>query len=155
MKALLLNILFLSCLVSVHAQTKQEINWLTFEQLSDSLDAQPKETLLFFYTDWCSYCHKMMKEGFQNPDIVRYINTHYYAVRFDAESINPVNFDGQVLKNTSKHKVRGHFHEVALLFNPPGKKLIFPQLILLKNDFSIKKNTNKYLSSKELLKYVK
>ncbi|WP_293917151.1 MULTISPECIES: thioredoxin family protein [unclassified Sphingobacterium] len=155
MKALLLNIIFLSCLVSVQAQTKQEINWLTFEQLSDSLDAKPKETLLFFYTDWCSYCHKMMKEGFQDPDIVRYINTHYYAVRFDAESISSVTFDGQLLKNASKHKAPGHFHEVALLFNSPRKKLIFPQLILLKNDFSIKKNTNKYLSSKELLKYVK
>lgn len=152
--ARLISIIWLFfCLSSIStAQTKinSEVHWLNFEQLSDSLAVNQKKVILFFHTDWCVYCKKMMKEGFQNQAVIDKLNKEYYAVHFDAESTDSIRFDNQLLTNSHSKKKRGQYHQLTqLLF--PKQKPIFPTIFVFDNNFNLIKREQKYLSTKELL----
>lgn len=77
MKTLLLPIMLLtSVLTGLHptAHGQEKINWLTFEQLEDSLRLAPKKVFIDFYTDWCTYCKKMDKKVFTDAAVITTIN---------------------------------------------------------------------------------
>nr|WP_307876396.1 thioredoxin fold domain-containing protein [Parapedobacter lycopersici] len=135
----------------VRAVQKQQINWLTFEQLSDSLVHSPKKVLISFYTDWCVYCHKMHREVFTNPEVVRRVNAAYYAVKFDAESTDAIHFDGQLFLNRRATKRRKGFHDIALLLGSRNGQFNVPVTLLLDPDFRMIHRSFQYLDSKKLL----
>lgn len=150
MKKYLIILLFLILSNNSIAQNQNaSINWISFAQLSDSLQSHPKKVLLFFHTDWCVYCKKMMRETFRDPSIVKKINQDYYAIHFDAESTEEVKFDNLIFQNTSKKKKRGHYHQIVNIFFSNNHES-FPRTIILDKDFALKKTINNYLSIKEL-----
>lgn len=154
MKIVINSILLFVFSLSIHlnAQTKNEsLNWLSFEQLDDSLQVKPKKTLIFFHTDWCSYCKKMLRESFADRNVIQKLRNEYYIVKFDAESRDTVHFDGVSFTNNHPQGRRNSFHPiVTLLTNTQEPK--FPTTIILNEDFTIKKTKHNYLSIKELLK---
>src|SRR5690606_10049897 len=93
---ILISILLMTGSLQAQEQNEPAINWLSFEQLSDSLETQPKPVLIFFHTDWCSYCKKMLGETFQDQKVIEKLNSEYYAVEFDPESVDTVSFDGEI-----------------------------------------------------------
>jgi len=133
-----------------HAQGDEQINWLTFEQLSDSLSRNPKKVLISFHTDWCVYCRKMHREIFTNRDVVHRVNGWYYAVKFDAESTDPVHFDGQTFINRQATKRRKGFHDLALLLGARDGRFTPPVTLILDADFRILHRRFEYLDSKTL-----
>ncbi|MCY4778342.1 thioredoxin family protein [Sphingobacterium sp. UT-1RO-CII-1] len=147
-------ILGISLFISIHsnAQKTESVNWLTFEQLSDSLKVKPKNVLLFFHTDWCGYCRKMMNEGFTDPEIVKTINEKYYAVSFDAESVDTVYFDGQMLTNKISRKKTGQYHMITELLANKNGQFVFPTTLLLDDNFIVQKRFFQYMDKKKLLK---
>jgi len=146
----LICVFFLSMPLTTHAQEK--INWLTFEQLSDSLDRNSKKVLISFHTEWCVYCRKMHREVFTNPDVVRRINATYYAVKFDAESTDSVRFDGQTFINRQSTKRRKGFHDLALLLGARNGRFTPPVTLILEADFRVLHRRYDYVNSKTLLK---
>ncbi|WP_437921034.1 thioredoxin family protein [Sphingobacterium sp. LRF_L2] len=134
------------------AQKKESIQWLSFEQLSDSLASKPKDVLLFFHTDWCVYCRKMQQDVFTNSTVIDKINREYYAVHFDAESVDTVSFDGQHLTNTTTVKRRGSYHSLAKILASRNGSLSFPTTLILNADFTVHQRHFQYLSPKTLLK---
>ena len=68
------------------AQHKAEVQWISFEQLEDSLAVKPKKVFIDFYTEWCTYCRKMDKKVFTKPAVASLLNEEYYAVKMDAET---------------------------------------------------------------------
>ena len=88
-----------------------KINWLTFEEAVKKLEDEPRKIIIDVYTDWCGWCKKMDKTTFQDPLIVDYINQNYYAVKFNAEQKEDVQFDGQTFKFVGQGR-RG-YHELA------------------------------------------
>ena len=48
--------------------------------------------LIDVYTKWCGPCKMMMRNTFTNADVISYINENFYAVKFDAEGPDPVEF---------------------------------------------------------------
>ncbi|MEM6541268.1 MAG: thioredoxin domain-containing protein, partial [Bacteroidota bacterium] len=44
---------------SERATAQNSIQWISFEQLEDSLSIKPKKVFITFYADWCAYCKKM------------------------------------------------------------------------------------------------
>ncbi len=139
-------------LVAQHKKSMDGINWLSFEQLSDSLAMNPKKVLLFFHTDWCAYCRKMERESFAEPEIIEKINKDYYAVHFDAESIDTVYFDGNYYTNSSPVKKTGRLHHLTKIFSGNQKRPAFPITLLLDKDFKVIQRKNNYLSIKDLIK---
>lgn len=70
----------------------QEIRWMS---MNDALTAQkkaPKKIMMDAYTTWCGPCKMMDKNTFTNSDVVAYINEHFYAVKFDAEGTEKINY---------------------------------------------------------------
>ncbi|SMG34641.1 thioredoxin family protein [Sphingobacterium psychroaquaticum] len=135
-------------------QKAAAVNWITFEQLSDSLAIHPKKVLLFFHTDWCAYCRKMQREVFTDPKIVTQLNTHYYAVRFDAESTDTVSFDGALYTNSAPQKKTGSYHKLAELLAARQGTFSFPTTIILNAHFQVQTRSFEYLDRKKLARVI-
>jgi thioredoxin-related protein len=69
------------------------IHWLSLEEASLLAEKEKKPIFINVYAEWSSGCKKMEAETFSKPSIIEYINTHYYAVRLNAESNMKVQFD--------------------------------------------------------------
>lgn len=78
---------------------KKAINWMSIEEAVEAQADEPKKVMIDVYTHWCGPCKMMMKNTFTNGDVIDYINEHYYAVKFDAESPNDVSFKGKIYSN--------------------------------------------------------
>src|SRR5580658_3407098 len=74
----------------------EEIHWITsIDELQAKMAQNPKKVYMDVYTGWCGWCKKMDATTFQNPDLIKYINTNFYAVRLDAERQDVINFQGK------------------------------------------------------------
>ena len=60
---------FGSCIT--YAQANTEVQWISFEQLHDSLKVHPKKVFIDFYAAWCSPCLKMDEVAFKDPKVVQ------------------------------------------------------------------------------------
>ncbi|AWG25120.1 thioredoxin family protein [Flavobacterium kingsejongi] len=84
----------------------QEIKWMTFEEALKAQKKKPKAILMDVYTEWCGPCKMLDKNTFQNKDVAAYINKNYYAVKFNAEGNEEVNYKGQKFVNASYDAAR-------------------------------------------------
>jgi len=72
-----------------------KINWKSIEEVEQLIESQPKKILIDAYTSWCGWCKRMDKNTFQHPEIVKYVNENFYAIKFDAETKETINFRGK------------------------------------------------------------
>ncbi|WP_435264214.1 thioredoxin family protein [Tenacibaculum sp. nBUS_03] len=160
MKLFIKNILFLfffGCFVfTVVAQQKQNINWISFEQLDDSLAVKPKKVFISFYTNWCTYCKKMNKVAFKNQEVVTLLNSEYYAVKMDAESEKNITFESEEYINEEIGKNRKPIHQIPLLLaSRKNRTFSLPAIVILNKTFKITQRHFEYLSPKKILKILK
>ncbi len=104
--------------LTAQAQEK-EINWMTFEEAIAAQSKNPKKIMMDAYTIWCGPCKMLDKNTFQNTDVVAYVNKNYYAVKFNAEGNDVIEYKGQVLKNPNfvpGQTGRNSQHELAQAF---------------------------------------
>lgn len=147
MRITIITILYLFLRLSLQAQ---EIKWMTFPQLSDSLNIRPKPVFIFFHTNWCSYCRKMEKDVFTNPEVIAALNNKFYAVKFNAESKDSFLFEGKLLKNNNPNSKKS-IHEIVTLLAYRKEGYAFPATLILDKDFRVMDRKFTYLSSKKLL----
>ena len=142
--------LFLS-VFSVCLGQEKTINWLSFEQLEDSLAVKPKKVFIDFYADWCAYCKKMDEAAYKDPSIISMLNTDYYAVKMNAEATHDIYFDGQLFSNKQLGKKRNPVHEIALLLaSREGVPFSLPAIVILNESFAITERYFEYLSPKRI-----
>ena len=139
------------CLQSADAQRKSQVQWISFEQLEDSLSKKPKKVFIDFYTGWCTYCRKMDKEVFTKPAVAEILNNQYYAVKMDAETTDTIRFDGQFFVNKSTAKRRRGIHELAFLLGQRDGQFAPPTMLVLDSEFTVKRRYFEYMHSKQLL----
>lgn len=138
----------------INAQSKT-INWITFEQLEDSLKVKPKKVFISFYADWCSYCKKMDKVAFKNSEVIQILNQNYYAIKMDAESTKTIFFEGQKYSNNQLGKSRRPTHQIPLLLaSRKNRSFSLPASIILDKNFKIEKRYYEYLSPKKMIKMI-
>lgn len=77
----------------------QHINWVSFEEALALQKKNPKKIMMDAYTNWCGPCKMLDKNTFQNPDVAKYVNENYYAVKFDAEGNEKINYKGTTYDN--------------------------------------------------------
>lgn len=135
---------------------KSKINWITFEQLEDSLKVKPKKVFISFYADWCAYCKKMDEAAFRDDDVTKILNQEYYAIKFDAETTDTITFEGENFINKNIGKSRNPTHEIPLLLSS-RKNMPFslPVTIVLDKNFKISKRDFEYLSPKKMKDFLK
>jgi thioredoxin-related protein len=79
------------------AKQSNTINWITIEEAQKLGKQNPKKVFIDVYTDWCGWCKVMDKQTFSDEDIIKYVNENYYAIKLNAESREPVIFNGTSL----------------------------------------------------------
>ena len=144
--------LTLSLLLCAPVSAQEAVRWLSFEQLEDSLNAQPKKVFIDFYTDGCVYCRKMDKVVFTKPEVIQLLNAEYYAVRFDAEIDSAVTFGGQAFVNDQVGQSRNPLHQLAQLLALREGQFVAPTLVVLDEEFRVTARYFEYLDSKKLLR---
>lgn len=147
---LLVLLCFFLPVVGVQSQAPR-IQWLSFEQLEAALAAEPREVLVDFYADWCAYCKKMDEAAFRDPEVIEVLNSRYYAVRMNAESIDTIRFEGIQYVNREYGKKRNPVHEIPkLLASREGVPFTLPAVVLLDKSFLIRNRYFEYLSPERM-----
>lgn len=101
MKKILTLFTIAFCLSASLFAQGDKINWLTVEEVEVLQKKEPRKVLMDVYTTWCGPCKMMMRNTFTNKNVIDYVNKHYYAVKFDAESGKDVVFKGNTYTNPS------------------------------------------------------
>lgn len=101
------------------------INWITWEQAQAAQKLKPKKVVVDVYTDWCGWCKKMDATTFAHPEIAKYVNENYYAIKFNAEQRQPINFNGKEYKFIGQGS-RGYHELAAYIMN---NKMSYPTTV--------------------------
>ncbi len=123
----------------------QKINWMSWEDMIQKQKVEKRKVIIDLYTDWCGWCKRMDKTTFRNPVIVDYINKKYYAVKFNAEQREDVNFDGHIFKFVKQGRRGYHEFAAALTQN----NLSYPTYVFLTDDNQILQILAGYQQAKE------
>lgn len=92
---LLLGLLTLS---SCNASNSSEaITWQTMAKAQKLAEQHNKMIIVNVYTDWCKWCKKLEKEVYTDARVTKVIDDYFYLVRLNAESNEPIVFNGQKL----------------------------------------------------------
>ena len=111
------------------AADNKEIHWLTIDQLQQKMQENPRKVYMDVYTDWCGWCKKMEASTFTNPNLIKYVNNNFYAVRLNAERKDTINFMGKVYYYDAQNKVN------TLAIELMKGKLSYPTSIVMMENF--------------------
>jgi thioredoxin-related protein len=101
-------VLCFTLLFPVIFSAQSQVNWLSLEEAVLAQEDEPRKIVMDVYTSWCGPCKMMMANTFTNPDVIAYLNQNFYAVKFDAESKDPIRFKGHTFENPNfREGVRG------------------------------------------------
>jgi thioredoxin-related protein len=112
-------------------KTEDAIHWLSIEEAYAATLKNPKKTIVDVYTDWCGWCKVMDKKTFSNPEVIKYINENYYAVKLDAETKKSITLGATTYNFNSENNTNDI--AVALLQG----KLSFPSIVYLDEEFNM------------------
>ncbi len=151
---LLISLLYFATTTNMHGQQKDQINWISFNQLNDSLKVHPKKVFVNFYADWCVYCKEMDRTTFQNKEVIKQLNENYYAVKMNIETEEKIIFGGQTFVNNRIKKVNP-VHEIALLLaSRKNKPFSLPAYLVFNEKFEAEARYFQYLDVPALLKII-
>lgn len=85
-----------------------QVNWISFESAMDLAKKDGKPVLVDVYTDWCGWCKRLDATTYSDSAIISYINEHFHAVKFNAETINPIRY------RDSTYVSHGKTHDLAV-----------------------------------------
>lgn len=123
-----------------------QINWMSWEEAMELTKKEKRKILLDVYTDWCKWCKQMESTTFQQPEIARYINEHYYPVKFDAEQRNELEYRKKVYKYVKNGQVGYHELAAELLRG----RLSYPALVFMDEDLNVIQSFNGFKTAQQL-----
>ncbi len=132
----------------------KEIHWMSIEEALAKQKDAPKKIFMDAYTKWCGPCKMLDKNTFHDKNVVRYVNEHYYAVKFDAESPAPITFKGKVYKNpdyVEGKRGRNGVHELTMAFGIRA----YPTMMFFDENADILMPVKGYLKPRQLEIYLK
>lgn len=129
---------------------QEKINWISIEEAQVLSKNNPRKFMVDVYTDWCGWCKKMEKGTFKEPHIVKYINDNYYAIKFNAETKEQVEFNGKSYKFVKSGNTG--YNELALAFSKG--KLSYPTIVFLDENYKVIQPIQGYLTAQKFEKII-
>lgn len=111
----------------------QNIQWMSLKEARAAQKINPKKIFMDVYTSWCGPCKLLEKNTFQNPDVSRYISENYYAVKFNAEGTEEIEFYNQIFSNPNydpNRKGRNATHQFTQFLGVKG----YPTMVFFSED---------------------
>ena len=112
-------------LFSFDMKDKEKINWITLQELNEQYAKEPRPVIIDIYTDWCGWCKEMDRTTYRHDKLADYINKYYYAVKYNAESKEPVTFNKKQYRYMAQYRT----NELALYLT--GGQLAYPTTVLM------------------------
>ena len=128
-----------------------EIQWMSLEQALQANQKHEKKIFIDMYTSWCGWCKVMDQKTFTDPEVIRYINENFYAVKFDAEQKTPITYKGKKYEFIPTGRRGIH----ALAYELLNRNASYPSFVLLDENLTrigILKGFKKPVQFLELLK---
>ena len=129
-KVIFIIIVFSISLTNISLAQKTEVKWYSFEEAVELNKTEHRKIFIDVYTDWCGWCKKMEATTFTHPAIAKILNEDYYAVRFDAETNDTIDFAGKKFVNEGLKSRSPHQLAIALLQG----KMSYPSVAYLNED---------------------
>lgn len=133
----------------------QEINWVTLEEAVELQQKEPRKIIMDFYTKWCGPCKLLDKNTFKNKDVANFINKNFYAVKFNAEGNDEVNFKDNKFINPkydpAKANKRNYRHELTQYFRVSA----YPTMVFLDEKVNLITQVKGYQTPQQLELYLK
>ncbi len=151
MKYLLLALFFV---FSAETIQSQEINWMTMNEAIAAQKKNPKKIFMDVYTTWCGPCKMLDKNTFSDKSVIEYVNKNYYAVKFNAEGAESVDYQDFVYTNPNydaNRKGRNSQH----LFVHALKVNAYPTVVFFKDNGDIIQAVSGYRTPQQLEIFLK
>lgn len=130
-----------------------QVKWMNFTDALAQQKIAPKKIMVDFYTDWCKPCKEMDVKTYGNPDIANFINENYYAVRFEADGLEEVEYLGR--KFPKPTYVKNNPKRILNSFTRFMNVSSVPATVFLDEEANPITNINGYLTANELEVYLK
>lgn len=85
-------IIFISLVLFSIGVSAQKINWMSMNEALAAQKENPKKIFMDVYTDWCGPCKLLDRNTLQHKDVVKFVNKHFYAVKFNAEGTEEITY---------------------------------------------------------------
>ena len=128
------------------AQDNTKIKWYSIEEVTKLNEKNPRKVFIDLYTDWCGWCKKLDQTTFVDPVIVKLLNSEFYAVKFNAESKDPISFGGKTFVNEGGKSRNPHQLAVAMLQG----QMSYPSAAYMDEDLQLLTAVPGYLTAKDL-----
>lgn len=123
------------------ATAQAQINWVEMNEVEALMKKEPKKVLVDVYTSWCGPCKMMNNTTFSDPDVVKYINENFYAIKFNAEGEETITFQGQEFRNDgydpARATGRNSTHDLTKAIAPVNGRIAYPTIVYMNEEFQI------------------
>ena len=129
----------------------KEIRWMSLDDVQVAMKEKPKKVFMDVYTDWCGWCKVMDKKTFSHPEVIKYINQNFYAVKLNAEQRDPIRFNGSMF--SFKEEYRANEFAVNMLQG----RMSYPTTVIMEENFQSPQPIPGYLdvpTIEKVLKYI-
>ena len=126
------------------------LTWLTIDEAASLKNTDSKMYFVDVYTDWCKWCKVMDQKTFTDPQVIQTLDENFHVVKFNAEQVDIVNWNGQ--EHIYRAGGRRGIHSLALeLLNG---RLSYPSFAILDKDRKPIKVIVGYKSPSQLLQEI-
>ena len=152
-----LTVFFIIILVFLFSidSLSQEIKWISLEDAVYLQEASPRNILIDVYTNWCGPCKSLDRITFSNKSVIKYINDNFYAVKFNAEGNDVINFKGYEFTNPnynpSKSNRRNSSHQLTRSLGVSA----YPTIVFLDKSSNLVHRLRGYQSPRQIEVYLK
>jgi thioredoxin-related protein len=123
------------------AAPSKGIKWVSIEEAQALAKKAPKPLFVDVYTSWCGPCKMLDRDTFSDPRVADYVNKHFYAVKFNAESGEPVTFKGQKLVNPDFNPAntmgRNGTHQLTMTIAKWQGRIAYPTVVYMDSDLNV------------------